>query len=383
MKLILQAPINSLGYGVFALGYYKILRDRHEDLHVLPIGNPNIGAIEDLMDIIGVDKQDYIDRMIPGVNGLTDYTTLTIWHAHELNKSVGPNKYGHSTFETTKIHGGNSGSIRDSVNTVMTPSDWGVRVLREHNIKAECVPGPASLLGVDVSMYRNFDFLKNHFDSSTPIFMSSGKWEKRKNQQGILDAISNVDEPVNLIGLWDNPFTNGLVAPMEYLTHLKFNLARVLNHENNLIYIYKRGKDTVILVSYVKSYKDVVSLYNITDCYMSISCGEGWDLPLVETISMGIPSIASYNTAHTQYIESKDEFSLECTEELAKDGIFFDGNQGNWYPVKRLSDVSELMNKIIYYHGDEIVEAQIVSSDLAKLCNPDRIFKMLKDHCGF
>ena len=48
-------------------------------------------------------------------------------------------------------------------------------------------------------------------------------------------------------------------------------------------------------------YSELGSLYRSADCYVSAGRGEGWDLPLMEAMACGLPSIATDWGAHTEY----------------------------------------------------------------------------------
>lgn len=52
------------------------------------------------------------------------------------------------------------------------------------------------------------------------------------------------------------------------------------------------------------------SLYRSTDCFLSVGRGEGWDMPLMEAMACGLPSIATDWGAHRQFVHDGIAYPL-------------------------------------------------------------------------
>jgi len=57
----------------------------------------------------------------------------------------------------------------------------------------------------------------------------------------------------------------------------------------------------------------LASLYRSADCYVSVSRGEGWDMPLMEAMACGLPSIATDWGAHTEFVHPGIAYPLAIT----------------------------------------------------------------------
>jgi hypothetical protein len=52
------------------------------------------------------------------------------------------------------------------------------------------------------------------------------------------------------------------------------------------------------------------TLYRSTDCFVSAGRGEGWDMPLMEAMACGLPSIVTDWGAHTMFADDSISYPL-------------------------------------------------------------------------
>src|SRR5260370_9922696 len=57
-------------------------------------------------------------------------------------------------------------------------------------------------------------------------------------------------------------------------------------------------------------YYQLGSFYRSADCYISSGRGEGWDMPLMEAMACGLPTIATDWAAHTQFVHARSSYPL-------------------------------------------------------------------------
>ena len=87
----------------------------------------------------------------------------------------------------------------------------------------------------------------------------------------------------------------------------------------------------VKLIPRVNTSEEVAQIMGQVDCGVFPARGEGWNLELLEMMSMGKPVIATNYSGHTQFCNSENcaLVNVENTEP-AFDGVRFDGKVGEW-----------------------------------------------------
>lgn len=68
------------------------------------------------------------------------------------------------------------------------------------------------------------------------------------------------------------------------------------------------------LVTEILPYDTLPSIYQKANCYVSVSRGEGWNLPAIEAMSCGIPTIAHNWSGHTEFINDENGFFIDVNE---------------------------------------------------------------------
>jgi len=119
------------------------------------------------------------------------------------------------------------------------------------------------------------------------VFFSNFEWGERKEPWLLLRAFNetfDADEPVRLVCK---------VTNRDPSVKLKEEIRRLDLRES--------GGRISYLFNLVFPHYQLGSLYRSADCFLSVSRGEGWDMPLMEALACGLPAIATDWGAHQDY----------------------------------------------------------------------------------
>ena len=110
--------------------------------------------------------------------------------------------------------------------------------------------------------------------------------------------------------------------------------------------------NNIKIIPGVKSHQDVAQIIANSDCGLYLSRAEGWNLELLETMSMNKPVIATNYSAHTEYCTNNNCNLVDIdSTEPAYDGKAF-LRQGNWAKItqKQIDQTIEYMRYL--YHNN-------------------------------
>ena len=295
-KLILQAPINNLGYGVAAYNILKQLYLSGDQVALFPIGKPEFVDECVSSSIMNTQKCQ------------TDIPSVKIWHQNDVHGHVGKGEHiGFPIFELTKFNDLEVVSM-NHCDRLFVCSKWAKEIIEQNGIDKEVHVVP---LGVDTEIFQP------HKSGRKPtIFFNCGKWEKRKGHDIILECFNTAfrsDDNVELWMMCDNPFIGDMNAKWQE--------------------IYKNSPmgHKIRIIPRQKTHKDVYNIMKQTDCGLFPARAEGWNLELLEMMACGKAVIASNYSAHTEFCNNENCMLIDIdTMEEAYDGVFFGGGQGEW-----------------------------------------------------
>jgi len=306
MAFNLITSISRSGYGYHGLNVFKAAWNMGIEVALWPT-SVDINHDEHKDILRGIAQQTYYNYFQPSVS-IAPASALALhvgkgarvgWPAFELNRFTKQEKH----------HLG-------SQDILLVASAWAKGIINREvpGLKCEVVH-----LGVDRDIFSpDIPVSKDDYNDAT-VFINIGKWEKRKAQEEVLDAFNKAFEPhdnVLLIFACNNPFNE-----------------RINSYWINLCNQCKMAPKIKTLNQRFDSQREIAKLMSAADCGIFPSRGEGWNLELLEMMSMGKKVIATNYSAHTEYCNAENCLLVDIDDyEPAHDGLFFFGD-GEWATI--------------------------------------------------
>jgi glycosyltransferase involved in cell wall biosynthesis len=242
---------------------------------------------------------------------------VRIAQARSLAEHVGRGKHvGFPIFELDRFDDGEIHHLKQ-LDAILVCSNWAAGVAASSGISVLTVVAP---LGVDRRVFHEAIHegrSRDHSREPGPtIFVNNGKWEWRKGHDFLLQAFCNAFTP-----------SDNVILKLLSRSH-------VLTDQANLswanVFLGSRLGGKMQLVPRLESQRDVASLLADCDCGVFPSRAEGWNLGLLECMSVGLNVIATNYSAHTEFVDSANCRLVQIDEtEPARTGEWIWGN-GNW-----------------------------------------------------
>ena len=309
-KLNLIAPINTLGYGVVGLNIFKHAMSRL-NISLFPIGN---------IDSSNSDDSVLIQKSIATANQFEDFVnapSLKIWHEFALADRIGRGPtFAFPFFEINKFDQRRINHL-SSVDNIIVASKWAEEIIQNHLPSASTHIVP---LGVDDSIFTHGP----HSITEKCVFFNCGKWEKRKGHDVILEMFKTAfpnEQDVELKMMCSNPF-------LPQKAHQEWER-------------YYKSDSRIQLLNRVQTQQEVAQVMSSVNCGLFPSRAEGWNLELLEMMSMGKHVIATNYSAHTEFCNNKNCDLIDIKDlEKAEDDMFFKASTGEWasldgWPMKQ------------------------------------------------
>jgi glycosyltransferase involved in cell wall biosynthesis len=324
-NLNISCPINKTGYGIAS---YNILKELslQSQVSYFPIGQPSVDSKEDYELVTKLLN----NRYSADVNA----PYIKIWHQFDLGDHYGKGKYYAYPFfelDTFNDYEKRSMSVPDAF---FVSSSWAKNILIKNNITQPIHVAP---LGVDRQVF-NENIPKTRNDDKY-VFLNIGKWEVRKGHDILLDLLDKAFPNNENVELWilASEITNNYSKPEE--------LIRWKNMYND---------DRVKLFSGFETHQEIANLIVNANCGLYPSRAEGWNMELLETMSMNKPVITTNYSAHTEFCNRENAYLVEIEEnEKAYDGKAFIG-QGNWAKID-INQFDQIIEHMRYVYNNRII----------------------------
>jgi|LULM01.1.fsa_nt_gb glycosyltransferase involved in cell wall biosynthesis len=319
-KLNLIAPINPLGYGVVGLNILKQAVSRF-DVSLFPISNI---SVSDQKDLEIVEKAIYTGKQF---EGFVEAPSLKIWHEFDLADRIGcGTSFAFPFFEINKFDQRRINHL-SSVDHIIIASKWAEEIIHNNIPSASTHVVP---LGVNSSIFTDGP----HQITDKCVFFNCGKWEKRKGHDILLEIFKQAfpnEQDVELWMMCSNPFLPPKIH-QEWERYYKTDIR-------------------VRLLDRVQGPVDVAKVMASTNCGIFPSRAEGWNLELLEMMSMGKHVIATNYSAHTEFCNNKNCSLIDITNlENIDDDVFFKDSMGEWASLDQSSINQSIEHMRSFYH---------------------------------
>lgn len=215
---------------------------------------------------------------------------------------------------------------------VWVASEWQRQCTIEQGISADKVKVVPE--GVDIETYKPKNRMVSKPMDRPFTFLLVGRWEYRKATREIIQTFTNTfseEDNIELLILVDNPFaTDGLNSTEERLE--KFGISH-----NRIKVLHELSKE------------DYVQTLKSADVFLSCARGEGWNLPLIEAMSCGIPSFYSDWGAQLQFAKGRGipvKIKGEIPAGVQNDESWDSNAPGN-FAEPDFDDLSQKMKEVV------------------------------------
>lgn len=315
MKLIINAPINSLSFGNVSYNILRELWKNNADVSLFPIG--------DAVDISAFDKinKKYVDFLNFSTNKrLNDFSkddfSLKLWHISGAENRISK-KQALLTFHETSELTPTEKNILKNQDLIFVTSSFSKEVFEKNGIEnVKFVP-----LGFDEDFHETG---KIYFEDKIH-FGLMGKFEHRKNTARIIKTWAKIfgnNPKYQLSCVVNNPFLNKNIIQSQIIECLEGK------HYNNINFL-----------PHLNTNSEVNEYLNAIDIDLGgLSGSEGWNLPSFNATCLGKWSVVLNATAHKNWANGLNSILIEPSKtKTSEDGFFFKKglpfNQGDFFDI--------------------------------------------------
>ena len=354
-SLHFEGPINPLSLGNVSYNFLRELYNKNIDTAIFPVGNQaNFESYDKAKpEFLEWIKKNAFDRF-KKLN--KNNPTLKVWHINGSELRIAPEQYLYTFYEVDSPTQEEI-AIVNSQEHVFFSSSESHKFFKEKGCEnTSFVP-----LGFDEDFFVTN---KKYLGDDVIHFGLIGKFEKRKNTQGIIQ-------------LWLQKYGN----------NPKYQLTCLINNpffkEEDFVEIMKQTTygvkwKNLNILPYLKTNSEVNELLNAIDIDLSgLSNGEGWNLPSFNATALGKWSIVSNCSSHKDWATQENSVLINPIEKQScydnfffKEGMPF--NQGNYYKLDSESIINgfekaEALAKTVNVNGLKLQSEFTYSHSINKI----------------
>lgn len=271
------------------------------------------------------------------------------------DKYYGP-KIAYNVWESTLQPEGYFEKLKE-FDELWVPSKW----QRDCTIAQGYDPNKIKVVpeGVDVHTFYPEETSHELTSDGRFKFFLAGRWDYRKSIKEIIETFLKTfdkDEPVDLIISVDNPFSgDGMKSTEERLEH------------------YGLSDDRVKILHFPPR-EEYIRLLKSCDTFISCARSEGWNLPLIESMACGTPSIYSKCSGQLEFAEGRGIPVKIIGEKPVNSSTYshFNDSVGNYYEPD-FNDLGKQMWEVVTNHKMYKQKALEESEEIRKEFNWERV----------
>ena len=183
------------------------------------------------------------------------------------------------------------------------------------------------------------------------VFLANFEWGERKAPEILLETFNRCfrrDEPVALVCKVIN--RDGSVS-----VQARIKALRLRAEGGRIAFIHNREF----------SYHELGSLYRSADCYVSAGRGEGWDMPLMEAMACGLPTIATDWGAHREYAHDGIFYLLRTRGTVAVKDVRCPYYEGFSWANPDQEHLGELLRRVYEERDESAAMGQRAAAEMA------------------
>lgn len=308
MKILVDAPLNSLSLGNVSYNIIRELIEKGHEVGIWPVSNKvDLGAYQ-VPDSLAEKINDGIQNRYDFLS--EDIPVLKVWHLNGSEERKNSKQYLYTFYECNQPTDIEKKLCNAQTKTIFSSS------CAADIFGAEFVP-----LGFD----RDFYNTNRSYLNDVVHFGLMGKFEKRKHTGEI---ISN----------WAKKYGNNNKYQLTCCVTNPFFGEEEMGHIINSCLGGERYTN-INFLPYLKHNSEINELLNAIDIDLTgLSGGEGWNLPAFNATCLGKWSVVLNATSHKDWATKDNSILVEPTSEMpCEDGKFFingsNFNQGTFHTI--------------------------------------------------
>ena len=237
------------------------------------------------------------------------------------------------------------------VKSLICSCKWNYDVFSEVSNNREIIP-----YSVEFENEFDKDYQKSLKDAIGDrfVFSSVFQWGERKGIDNLVKAfyLEFLDNPN--VCLLMKTYVNKTMTGQNETEFIRQQISKYVSsirHYGEAI----QPKCQLIILNDILDKKQLNSIYNITDAYVTCTRGEGFGLPIAEAINFEKPVIAPDIGGHVDFIDKENNFFIKSQLEpaLGYDNSYWSSIDSNWVEVS-INSAREEMKKA--YSSDSLAE---------------------------